>query len=47
MSRQEAYQEFGGNSFAERDRQAVEQLLVRRLEQLGYQVSLHHNDPAA
>jgi transposase len=47
MSRQEAYQELGGNYFDERDRQAVEKRLVRRLEQLGYQVSLHPNDPAA
>jgi len=47
MSRQEAFKELGGNYFDERDRQAVEQRLVRRLEQLGYQVSLHPNDPAA
>ncbi len=47
MSRQEAFKELGGNYFDERDRQAVEQRLVRRLEQPGYQVSLHPNDPAA
>ena len=47
MSRQEAYQELGGNYFDERDRQAVEKRLERRLEKLGYQVSLHPNDPAA
>ncbi len=47
MSRQEVFKELGGNYFDERDRQAVEKRLVRRLEQLGYQVSLHPNDPAA
>lgn len=47
MSRQEAFKELGGNYFDERERQAVEKRLVRRLEQLGYQVSLHPNDPAA
>jgi transposase len=47
MSRQEEYKELGGNYFDERDRQAVEKRLVRRLEQLGYQVSLHPNTPAA
>ena len=44
---QEDYQELGGNYFDERDRQAVEKRLVRRLEHLGYQVSLYPNDPAA
>ena len=34
------YQELGGNFFDERDRQAVEKRLVRRLERLGYQVDL-------
>jgi len=47
MSRQEDYRELGGNYFDERDRQAVEKRLVRRLEHLGYQVALHPNDPAA
>jgi len=47
MSRQEVYRELGGNYFDERDRQAVEKRLVRRLEHLGYQVALHPNDPAA
>ena len=32
--------ELGGNYFDERDQQAVQQRLVRRLEKLGYQVSL-------
>ncbi len=39
LSRQEAYQDFGANDGEERDRQAVQRRLVRRLEQLGYQVT--------
>ncbi len=39
--------ELGGNYFDERDRQAVQQRLVRRLEKLGYQVSLTPTPPAA
>lgn len=35
-----SYQELGGNFFDERDRKATEKRLVRRLEQLGYQVEL-------
>ena len=35
-----AYQDLGGNYFDERDRQAVEKRLVRRLERMGYQVEL-------
>jgi hypothetical protein len=38
------YCDLGGNSFAQRDRQAVERRLVRRLEGWGSTVSL---DPAA
>jgi transposase len=34
------YQELGGNYFDERDRQAVERRSVRRLEKLGYTVTL-------
>lgn len=34
------YQELGGNFFDERDRQAVEKRLIRRLQRLGYQVDL-------
>jgi transposase len=41
------YQDLGGNYFDERDRQAVEKRLVRRLEHLGYQVSLTPIPPAA
>jgi len=39
--------ELGGNYFDERDQQAVQQRLVRRLEKLGYQVSLTPTPPAA
>jgi transposase len=38
------YHDLGGNSFDERDRQAVERRLVHRLQGLGYRVSL---DPVA
>lgn len=41
------YQELGGNYFDERDRRAVEKRLVRRLEQLGYHVTLATAPPAA
>jgi len=41
------YEELGGNFFDERDRQALEKQLVRRLEHLGYHVSLEPTDPAA
>lgn len=41
------YEELGGNYFDERDRQALEKQLVRRLENLGYHVSLEPADPAA
>lgn len=44
LTRQEEYQELGGNYFDEREKQAVSRLLVQRLEQLGYDVSLQ---PAA
>lgn len=40
LSKGTTYQELGGNFFDERDRQAVEKRLVRRLERLGYQVDL-------
>jgi transposase len=44
LKRNLSYQELGGNYFDEHDRQAIEKRLVRRLEKLGYQVSL---EPAA
>jgi transposase len=40
LSRQTTYQELGARYFDERERQAVERRLVRRLEALGYQVAL-------
>jgi len=44
---QKAYSELGGNHFVERNRQATERRLVRRLEQLGYEVSVKPAAPAA
>ena len=44
LTRQTCYQELGAHYFDERDRQAVERRLIRRLQALGYKVSL---DPAA
>ncbi len=40
LDRHIPYQELGGNYFDEHERQAVEKRLIRRLEKLGYQVSL-------
>jgi transposase len=47
LQRGTRYDELGGNYFDERDRQAVERRLVRRLEQLGHKVTLEPADPAA
>ena len=47
LTRREPYQDLGVNYFDERDRQAVERRLVRRLEQLGYEVSLQPVTAAA
>lgn len=47
LTRKEEYRELGGNYFDERERQAVERRLVRRLECLGYQVSLQPTSPPA
>jgi transposase len=47
LTRKETYQDLGGNYFDERERQAVERRLVRRLERLGYQVSLQPIGQAA
>ena len=41
------YEELGGNYFDEWDRQAVKTRLVRRLEKLGYEVTLTSIEPAA
>jgi transposase len=40
LDRQVSYEELGGNYLDERDRQATEKRLVRRLEKLGYRVEL-------
>jgi transposase len=40
LDQQVSYEELGGNFFDERDRKATEKRLVKRLEQLGYQVEL-------
>jgi transposase len=40
LSRQVSYQDLGANYFDERERQALEHRLVRRLQHLGYGVSL-------
>lgn len=40
LHQQRPYDELGGNYFDERERQATEKRLVRRLEKLGYQVAL-------
>lgn len=40
LQRQQSYEELGGNYFDEREKQATEKRLVRRLEKLGYQVTL-------
>lgn len=40
LDRHVTYQELGGNYFDEHERQAVEKRLIRRLEKLGYEVSL-------
>jgi hypothetical protein len=40
LTRCEPYRELGSTHFDERDRQRVEQRLVRRLQRLGYAVNL-------
>jgi transposase len=47
LTRGTTYQELGANYFDERERQLVERRLVRRLEQLGYEVSLKPATQAA
>ncbi|GAC1361072.1 MAG: IS110 family transposase [Ktedonobacteraceae bacterium] len=47
LQEREGYQELGGNYFDERDRQATEKRLVRRLEKLGYEVAIKSPSPAA
>lgn len=47
LAEEKDYQELGGNYFDEWDRQAVQKRLVRRLEKLGYEVTLTPTGPAA
>ena len=47
LTRHEPYHDLGVTYFDERDRQAVERRLVRRLQALGYDVSLQPTAPAA
>ena len=47
LQEREGYRELGGNYFDERDRQATEKRLVRRLEKLGYEVAIKSPSPAA
>lgn len=47
LARQQPYAELGPTYFDERDRQATERRLVRRLEQLGLTVTIEHPSPAA
>ena len=41
LQRREPYQDLGSNYFDERERGAVARQSVRRLERLGFQVTLH------
>lgn len=41
LSNAQPYQELGGSYFDELERERVERRFVRRLQRLGYQVSLH------
>ena len=47
LRRGTTYADLGATYFAERNRHSVERRAVRRLEQLGYQVTLTPKDPAA
>jgi transposase len=47
LQRQQPYQDLGSNSFDERERSAVERQSVRRLEQLGFKVTLETAGEAA
>ncbi len=40
LSENQPYTDLGGNYFDEQDRQVTQKRLVRRLEKLGYQVSV-------
>ncbi len=47
LQEREGYKELGGNYFDERDWQTTEKRLVRRLEKLGYEVSIKAPSPVA
>ncbi|MBI3169033.1 MAG: IS110 family transposase, partial [Chloroflexi bacterium] len=47
IQKQETYHDLGGNYFDRRNPEATEKRLVRRLEQLGYKVSLEQSLPVA
>ena len=47
LAEEKDYKELGGNYFDEWDRQAVQKRLVRRLEKLGYEVTLTPAEPVA
>jgi transposase len=46
LTREQDYVDLGGGYFDERERQLVERRLVRRLEALGYDVTLTQHEPA-
>jgi transposase len=46
LTERKPYHELGGTSFDQREREQVERRLVRRLERLGYRVSLQSADPS-
>lgn len=47
LSRQEVYADLGADYYNQRNQEAVKRRAVRKLESLGYQVSLQANQPAA
>lgn len=47
LARQQAYADLGPTYFDERNRQATERRVVRRLEKLGLKVTIEHPSPAA
>lgn len=47
LKRQTTYQELGVNYYDERSRQAVERRAIKRLERLGYRVTLEPSVTAA
>jgi transposase len=47
LSRRQPYQDLGSNYFDERERAAIARQSVRRLEQLGFQVTLHASEEVA